>query len=94
MGEILESLWAALNDISISLRTALLSYRSETLDDHTTDSNHKKILNMAESLIDKLRDAWENANEHQAVFDDIDQRARDQGLSRDWEIKIAEAEKR
>ncbi|KAF9030265.1 hypothetical protein BJ165DRAFT_1358900 [Panaeolus papilionaceus] len=93
-GEILESLWAALNDISISLRTASLSYRSETLDDHATDSNHKKILNMAESLIDKLRDARENANEHQAVFDDIDQRARDQDLTREWEIKIEEAEAR
>ncbi|KAF9033343.1 hypothetical protein BJ165DRAFT_1309566, partial [Panaeolus papilionaceus] len=93
-GEILESLWAALNDISISLRTTSLSYCAETLDDHATDSNHKKMLNMANSLIDQLRDAQESAEEHQVVFDDIDQRARDQGLSRDWEIKIAEAEKR
>ncbi|KAF9037245.1 hypothetical protein BJ165DRAFT_1532623 [Panaeolus papilionaceus] len=93
-GEILESLWAALNNISISLRTASLSYRLETLDDHATDSNHKKILNMANTLIDKLRDARDSADEHQTVFDDIDQWARDQGLTREWEIKIEEAEEK
>ncbi|KAF9033364.1 hypothetical protein BJ165DRAFT_1303065, partial [Panaeolus papilionaceus] len=45
-GEILESLWAALNEISIAVRTSGPAFCMEMLDDHTNDSNHKKILNM------------------------------------------------
>ena len=45
-GEILESLWASLNRISPSTRTASLAHRVEIIDDHTSDSNHKKALGM------------------------------------------------
>lgn len=43
-GEILESLWAALNPISASARTATLAHRVEILDDHASDSNYRKML--------------------------------------------------
>ena len=44
VGEILEMLWASLNTISPTMRTATLAHRAETIDDHATDSNHKKML--------------------------------------------------
>ena len=46
VGEILEMLWAELNAIASAVRTATLANRAETIDDHATDSNHKKMLNM------------------------------------------------
>ena len=48
-GEILESLWAALNRISPATRTATLAHRAEVIDDHASDSNHKKTLGMGQS---------------------------------------------
>jgi KDZ transposase-like protein len=49
-GEILESLWSTLNSISPSARTATLSHRADIIDDHATDSNHKKMLGMVNTL--------------------------------------------
>ena len=49
-GEILESLWANLNTIAPSTRTATLAHRAEIIDDHATDSNHKKALAMGKCL--------------------------------------------
>lgn len=48
-GEILESLWSKLNAITIATRTATLAHRAEVLDDHASDSNHKKALGIGES---------------------------------------------
>jgi len=45
-GEILESLWAALNRISLATWTATLAHQTEVIDDHASDSNHKKTLGM------------------------------------------------
>jgi hypothetical protein len=45
-GEILEMLWASLNTITPTVRTATLAHRAEVIDDHATDSNHKKMLNI------------------------------------------------
>jgi hypothetical protein len=47
-GEILESLWAVLNAVTPAMRTATLSHRAEIMDDHMTDSNHKKCLSVGE----------------------------------------------
>jgi hypothetical protein len=56
-GEILESLWSTLNCISPTVRTATLAHRAEMLDDHASDSNHKKLLGMRRYLCQKYRDA-------------------------------------
>ena len=48
-GEILELLWAGLNMITPSTWTATLAHRSEIIDDHASDSNHKKALGMGQS---------------------------------------------
>ena len=45
-GEVLETLWAILNKISWSARTTTLAHRAEILDDHTNDSNWKKMINI------------------------------------------------
>ena len=47
-GKILESLWAVLNAVTPAMRTATLAHHAETMDDHMTDSNHKKCLAMGE----------------------------------------------
>ncbi|KAF9525828.1 hypothetical protein CPB83DRAFT_771325, partial [Crepidotus variabilis] len=47
-GEIVESLWARLNKISVSLRTASIQHRIEVLDDHMNNSNFKKIIHAGE----------------------------------------------
>jgi hypothetical protein len=49
-GEILESLWSTLNAISPATRTATLAHRAEIIDDHTSDSNHKKALGIGEPI--------------------------------------------
>jgi hypothetical protein len=51
VGEILEPLWANMNQISPAARTATLAHRAELLDDHASDSNHKKALGLRESII-------------------------------------------
>jgi len=43
-GEILETLWAALNKIADSTRSMSTAHRRETLDDHMNDSNWKKLI--------------------------------------------------
>ena len=48
VGEILETLWSTLNSITPTVRTATLAHRAEIIDDHATDSNHKKMLAMGE----------------------------------------------
>lgn len=47
-GEILETLWSVLNEISRSIRTATLAHRAEVLDDHMNDSNWKKLVTVGE----------------------------------------------
>jgi hypothetical protein len=49
-GEILESLWSRLNLITTSTRTATLAHRAEVIDDHASDSNHKKALGIGQSV--------------------------------------------
>jgi hypothetical protein len=43
-GEILETLWAVLNEVSPSTHTATLAARTEMLDDHMLDLNWKKLI--------------------------------------------------
>ena len=45
-GEVLKTLWGALNKISWSARTMTLAHWAEILDDHMNDSNWKKLINI------------------------------------------------
>jgi hypothetical protein len=50
-GEVMETLWAVLNTVGPSTRTASLAHRTEILDDHMNDSNWKKMLQIGISYI-------------------------------------------
>ena len=50
-GEILESLWSRLNAISTATQTATLAHRAEVIDDHASDSNHKKALGIGKTPV-------------------------------------------
>ena len=43
-GEVLETLWSVLNTVSAATRTTSLAHRTEILDDHMSDNNWKKML--------------------------------------------------
>jgi len=70
-GEIMESLWAALNGISQSICTATLAHRAEVLDDHACDSNHKKLLGMTNFLSCHHKEAAENLEEADKYLDQL-----------------------
>ncbi|KAF8801050.1 hypothetical protein BYT27DRAFT_7216408 [Phlegmacium glaucopus] len=55
--EIMESLWSSLNAISLTACTATLAHQAEMLDNHATDSNHKKTLGIISSLCRSNRTA-------------------------------------
>lgn len=67
-GQILESLWSNLNSISPTVRTATLPHRAEMLDDHTCDSNHKKLLAMTENLCGRHVDAQASVQNADAYY--------------------------
>lgn len=90
-GEILESLWSTLNSISPSARTATLSHRAEILDDHTTDSNHKKMLGMVSSLSKNYHKATDMSQLAQEYYDNLTNQAGPVAI-RLWEADVLEAE--
>lgn len=90
-GEILESLWAVLNAVTPAMRTATLAHRAEIMDDHMTDSNHKKCLGMATALCDRFGYASEMAAAAAEYYDELCH-----GISaadiEEWETNIKFAE--
>ena len=48
VGEFLEMLWSSLDSITPTVQTATLANRAETIDDHASNSNHKKMLSIGE----------------------------------------------
>jgi hypothetical protein len=90
-GEILESLWSNMNAISRSIRTATLAFRSEVLDDHACDSNHKKALGMRGALCHRYLQATETF----AVAEDQFKKLTDvsgQTQCSEWEAEVSAAE--
>ncbi|KAF8261851.1 hypothetical protein EI94DRAFT_1604708 [Lactarius quietus] len=54
-GEIIETLWAPLNNISRSIRGMSLAHRQEVLDAHMNHSNWKKMVHMVPSLLKRWK---------------------------------------
>ncbi|KAI9451585.1 hypothetical protein BJY52DRAFT_1190868 [Lactarius psammicola] len=54
-GEIIETLWAPLNNISRSLRGMTLAHRQEVLDAHMNHSNWKKMVRIVPSLLKRWK---------------------------------------
>ena len=90
-GEILESLWAALNGISQSIHTATLAHRAEVLDDHVCDSNHKKLLGMTKFLCRHHKEAAENLEKAEEYLDQLT-RVADPLAIQAWTQEIEHAE--
>ncbi|KAH9474324.1 hypothetical protein JR316_0012782 [Psilocybe cubensis] len=91
IGEILETLWAKLNGISPTARTATLAHRAEMLDDHATDSNHKKALDMPKDLCRRYVEAIETRDSTQKYFAEVSQ-VVPQDLVNLWTCQITDAE--
>lgn len=92
-GEILESLWSSLNAVSPIARTATLAHRSEMLDDHTSDSNHKKSLGIVKSLSKLHQKALEMRNNAQTYYDNLTVQAGQLAVEK-WTKDIEDAEER
>jgi hypothetical protein len=90
-GEILESLWSSLNAISPSARTATLAHRAELLDDHATDSNHKKLLGIVSSLCKNHHKANDMVEHAQEYYDSLTRQAGPIPVAK-WKADILAAE--
>ena len=91
-GEIMESLWSALNGISPSTRTATLAHRSEVLDDHACDSNFKKMIGMTKFLCRQHKNATLNLEEADKYLAELTNDADDLAIQQ-WTKEIESAER-
>lgn len=91
-GEILESLWSSLNSISPSARTATLGHRADIIDDHATDSNHKKMLGIISSLCMNHVKSVDMSKDAQDYYDRISNQAGPAAINK-WKLEIEEAER-
>ena len=91
-GEILESLWSSLNSISPTARTATLAHRAEMLDDHATDSNHKKMLGIVSSLCKGHRTAIDMLESAKVYYENLTIQAGGTAVAK-WKADIEAAER-
>ena len=89
-GEILESLWSSLNSISPTVRTATLAHRAEMLDDHASDSNHKKMLGIISSLCKSNSTALDMSEHAQQYYNNLTLEAGSTAVEK-WKSDIEEA---
>ncbi|TFY79361.1 hypothetical protein EWM64_g4647 [Hericium alpestre] len=71
-GEVVETLWAPLNEISRSTSGMMTSHRQEVLDDHMNDSNWKKMTGMVSYLTHKYKEGKAGIAEARLGFENID----------------------
>ena len=90
-GEILESLWSTLNAISPAARTATLAHRAEMLDDHASDSNHKKMLGIVTTLCKSNTTAIDMLEHAKTYYDNLTSEAGSMAVDK-WTDKIKDAE--
>jgi hypothetical protein len=91
-GEILESLWAQLNDISRSTRTSTLAHRTEVLDDHMNYSNWNKMVNIVSSVIMKFNKSVVGVVDSKDYFDSLKTSALAADIE-NWTREIQKAER-
>jgi len=91
-GEILESLWAQLNDISRSTRTSTLAHRTEVLDDHMNYNNWNKIINIVSSVIMKFNKSVIGLVDSKDYFDHLNASALADDIDK-WTREIRRAER-
>ena len=87
----MESLWSVLNRISPSTCTATLAHHVEILDDHTCDSNHRKLLGITKFLIHRHKDSLENLEASEKYLNQLTQGANPLNIEH-WQHEIETAE--
>ena len=74
-----------------TVRTATLAHRAEMLDDHATDSNHKKMLGMPGTLCLKSREAHDISIKFSKLHVELTAAFGPQAIER-WEDEVTTAE--
>ncbi|KDQ49848.1 hypothetical protein JAAARDRAFT_200500 [Jaapia argillacea MUCL 33604] len=70
-GEVIETLWARLNEITVSCRPMGHGHRTEMLDFHILNSNWQKTIGMVSSLCRKLKRAYKHVRLSAEAFADL-----------------------
>ncbi|KAF7358501.1 hypothetical protein MVEN_00900800 [Mycena venus] len=89
-GEILETLWAALDKLIGSTRNMSRAHRQEVLDDHMNDSNWKKICGAVAALIRKMDHANEGLDSTEEAFEQLSHRVGTSYITK-WEQEERDA---
>ena len=89
--EILESMWSGLNGISPTIRTAKLAHCAKVLNDHASDSNHKKMLGMVRNICRQHKEAAETLASSECYFQQLSC-AADLAIVHHWQCDIEHAE--
>ncbi|KAI6042152.1 hypothetical protein EDC04DRAFT_2523337, partial [Pisolithus marmoratus] len=71
-GEIIETLWSTLNIVSASTHSMTAPHRQELLDFQMNDSNFMKMIQMIDSLSQKLKAVWASVVLARESFDRLD----------------------
>ena len=90
-GEIIETLWSALNIVSGSARGMSAPHRQELLDFQMNDSNFMKMIHMSQSLSRKLGTAMRSCALATGAFNDLDASVQVEQRER-WETQEREAQ--
>jgi hypothetical protein len=89
-GEIIETLWSQLNEVSGSTRSMSAFHRRETLNDHMNDSNWKKLLRMVSALSRKFKLATRQRIIAEEAFLELTDSA-DPDMVKEWEAAETKA---
>ncbi|KAF8799621.1 hypothetical protein BYT27DRAFT_7227787 [Phlegmacium glaucopus] len=92
-GEILKCLWSNLNTITPATRTATLAHRAEIIDDHAADSNHRKTLGIATTLVKHFKESVDMVKETVKYYDPVTSTIAETDIA-EWTESITAAEER
>ncbi|KAH9008383.1 hypothetical protein EDB85DRAFT_1883574 [Lactarius pseudohatsudake] len=81
-GEIIETLWAPLNNISRSIRGMSLVHRQEVLDAHMNHSNWKKLVRIVPSLLKRWKRLGLGLDASSKAFESLSEHYKDK--TRQW----------
>ncbi|KAH9007925.1 hypothetical protein EDB84DRAFT_1447239 [Lactarius hengduanensis] len=81
-GEIIETLWAPLNNISRSIRGMSLVHRQEVLDAHMNHSNWKKLVRIVPSLLKRWKRLGPGLDASSKAFESLSEHFKDK--TRQW----------
>ncbi|KAH9033011.1 hypothetical protein EDB85DRAFT_1864729 [Lactarius pseudohatsudake] len=81
-GEIIETLWAPLNNISRSIRGMSLVHRQEVLDAHVNHSNWKKLVRIVPSLLKRWKRLGPGLDASSKAFESLSEHFKDK--TRQW----------